>query len=77
MEEHKAQLHVVDYLVFAATLVISLGIGVYHSLAGGKQQTTDEYLLGDRQMRLIPVTMSMMVGFILISSIVSETEQFM
>ena len=57
-------LHWVDYLVFVATLVISLFIGVYHSQAGGKQKTTGEYLLGNCRMGLIPVTMSMMVSYI-------------
>ena len=64
MEGAKPQLHIVDYVVFAATLAISLGIGVYHSFVGGKQKTIEEYLLGNRQMGFIPVTLSMMVSYI-------------
>ena len=37
-----------DYLIFIGTLVVSLGIGLYFSFAGGKQKTTKEYLMGDR-----------------------------
>ena len=37
-----------DYLIFIATLVVSLGIGLYFSFAGGKQRTTKEYLMGNR-----------------------------
>ena len=65
----RAQLHIVDYLVFAATLVISLGIGIYFSLTGGKQRTNAEYLLGNRAMGIIPVTLSLMVSWISSNSI--------
>ena len=44
-------LQAVDYVVFIMMLVISVGIGVYHSLTGGKQRTTSEYLTGDRKLR--------------------------
>ena len=62
-------LHIVDYLVFAATLVACLGIGIYHSLTGGKQKTSGEYLLGNRKMTLIPVSMSLMVSYISTNSL--------
>ena len=51
-------LQLVDYIVFGITLSISLGIGFYYSLSGGRQKTTDEYLMGDRQMRPLPVCLS-------------------
>ena len=65
----RAQLHIVDYLVFAATLVSSLGIGIYFSLTGGKRRTNAEYLLGNRAMGIIPVTLSLMVSFISTASL--------
>ncbi len=37
-----------DYVIFIGTLVVSLGIGLYFSLAGEKQRTTKEYLMGNR-----------------------------
>ena len=52
-----------DYAIFAVTIVISLGIGVYYALAGGRQKTTEEYLIGNRQMKILPVALSLMVSF--------------
>ena len=57
-------LSVWDYVLFGAMLVISAAIGIYSALSGGRQQTTDEYLLGNRKMHLIPVALSMMVSYV-------------
>jgi len=56
--------HVVDYVVFVLTIAVSLGIGVYFACAGGKQKTTGEYLMGDRNLKVVPVAISMLVSFI-------------
>ena len=53
-----------DYAVFACTLLISSGIGVYHALTGGRQRTTSEFLLADRNMNPIPVAISLVASFI-------------
>jgi len=45
--------HAVDYAIFALVLVVSLSIGFYHAFTGGRQRTTKEYLLANRQARLI------------------------
>ena len=57
-------LHVADYVVFVGALVFALGIGVYYALTGDRQRTTGQYLLGNRKMSLLPVTISMMVTYI-------------
>ena len=57
-------LHVADYVVFGAMLLVSLGIGVYYALSGGRQSTTDEYHMGNRKMSVLPVTLSYTVSFI-------------
>lgn len=52
-----------DYVVFAIVLCISAGIGIYFRLTGGKQKTTKEYLLADRNMSVLPVAFSLMASF--------------
>ena len=39
-----------DYLVFAGMLTISAVIGIYYACVGGKQSTTDEFLMAGRNM---------------------------
>jgi Na+/proline symporter len=62
--EAERTLHVADYVVFSATLVISLGIGLYHACTGDKQKTTKDFLMGNRRLRTLPVALSMLVSFI-------------
>jgi len=52
-----------DYVILAVFLAISLGIGVYQSLTGGRQQTTSEFILADRRLRVVPTTLSLLVSF--------------
>ncbi|XP_067668239.1 uncharacterized protein [Haliotis asinina] len=55
--------HIADYVVFGATIVISLGIGIYFAMSGGRQRTTSEFLVGGRAMKFLPVALSLMVSF--------------
>ena len=55
--------HIADYSIFAVTIAVSLGIGLYYALSGGRQRTTSEYLVGNRRMMIIPVAISLMVSF--------------
>ncbi|CAI6364655.1 unnamed protein product [Macrosiphum euphorbiae] len=52
-----------DYVVLTVTLLSSAAIGVYYRLTGGKQQTTQEYMLGDKKLSIIPVGFSLMASF--------------
>lgn len=64
-----------DYLIFGATLLASVIIGLYHAFNKGGQKTTKEFLLGDREMPIIPSALSLLVSFqsgILILGISSE-----
>ena len=56
--------HVADYLLFSMFLMVSLGIGIYHALTGGRQRTIGEYTVANRQMRTIPVAISMFVSVV-------------
>ena len=55
------QLMWLDFLIISLMLIVSLAIGIYHACSRGKQRTTSEYLLGNRAMSIIPVTISLMV----------------
>lgn len=49
-----------DYLVVGAMLLVSGGIGVFFRFSGGRQKTTSEYLMGGRDMAMLPVILSLM-----------------
>lgn len=54
---------VVDYVIFAVLLAASMAIGLYHALTGGRQRTTREFLMADRNMRCLPVSLSLIASF--------------
>jgi len=49
----------VDYTVFASVLVVSIGIGLYYGFFGNKNQTSDDFLMGGRNMPVFPVALSL------------------
>uniref|UniRef100_A0A8C1D404 Sodium-dependent multivitamin transporter n=1 Tax=Cyprinus carpio carpio TaxID=630221 RepID=A0A8C1D404_CYPCA len=55
--------HTVDYVIFVVLLVASAGIGLYYAFSGGRQRTTQEFLLADRSMRCLPVSLSLLATF--------------
>ena len=52
-----------DYIVLGLMLLISAAIGVYTACTGGRQRTSEEYLLGNRQMNFFTVGLSIMISF--------------
>ncbi|XP_071752021.1 solute carrier family 5 member 6 isoform X2 [Centroberyx gerrardi] len=54
---------VVDYVIFAILLAASMSIGVYYAVSGGRQRTTQEFLMADRSMRCLPVSLSLIASF--------------
>ncbi|KOC64350.1 Putative sodium-dependent multivitamin transporter [Habropoda laboriosa] len=52
-----------DYLVIAATLCISIGIGIYYRFSGGRQKTVEEYFIASRSMSIAPVGVALVVSF--------------
>ena len=51
---------ITDYIVFAITLLIPILIGMYYSfIAKNTPKTVSEYLVGNRNMGLFPVSMSL------------------
>jgi len=64
ISDESRSFHVVDFVIFALVLLVSLSIGFYHAFTGGKQRTTKEYLLANRQLKTVPVTLSILVSFV-------------
>ena len=58
----KPGLHPLDYVLFGGLLVLSLAIGVFQGFTGGKQKTTNEFLLANRSMSVVPVAISMFMS---------------
>ncbi|KAM7395044.1 hypothetical protein PAMA_006679 [Pampus argenteus] len=53
----------VDYVIFILLLVASAGIGLFHAFSGGRQRTTQEFLMADRSMSCLPVSLSLLATF--------------
>ncbi|XP_065929207.1 sodium-coupled monocarboxylate transporter 1-like [Magallana gigas] len=67
---------VADYVVCVLALCVSLSIGLYYACTGGRQVTTAEYHLGNRNLNFLPVMFSLMVtsqSSILILGVPAET----
>ena len=58
--ESNARLAVVDYVVLAVVLCISMSIGLYHAFCGGKQRTTNEYLMANRKLKVLNFILSIL-----------------
>ena len=56
------QFGVVDYIVMIVFMVVTAGIGLYFGFIK-KQKTTEDYLVGGRQLHLLPVAISLMVTY--------------
>ncbi|CAL1529752.1 unnamed protein product [Lymnaea stagnalis] len=52
-----------DYVIFAAILVVSAGIGFYHALKDRKNKSMSNFLLAGRNMSPIPVGLSLLASF--------------
>uniref|UniRef100_A0A671U5V5 Sodium-dependent multivitamin transporter n=1 Tax=Sparus aurata TaxID=8175 RepID=A0A671U5V5_SPAAU len=53
----------VDYVIFALLLAASTGIGLFYAFSGGRQRTTQEFLMADRSMSCLPVSLSLLATF--------------
>ncbi|XP_067673804.1 sodium-coupled monocarboxylate transporter 1-like [Haliotis asinina] len=61
---HINTFHVADYVVLAATLSVSAGIGLYYAIKDRNNLSTSEFLLGGRKMNVFPIAMSLLVTFL-------------
>lgn len=49
----------VDYVVFILMLASSAAVGIYFGFFSKSKNTTDEYLMGGKQMKVIPIAISL------------------
>jgi len=64
-----------DYLILVAFLVISLGIGVYHSLTGGRQKTTSDFIIANRSLKVLPTALSLAASYQSATTILGSTAE--
>ncbi len=65
---------VVDFMVFGTTFVLSASIGIYHGWKarnignnveeGSQSKKTEDFLVGGRNLPVIPVSLSLMTTFV-------------
>ncbi|XP_070967810.1 sodium-coupled monocarboxylate transporter 1-like [Oncorhynchus clarkii lewisi] len=58
-----ASFSVWDYVVFVGTVLGAAGIGLFQAIRGRKNTSSNEFLLGGRQMTAVPVAMSLTASF--------------
>lgn len=54
---------IVDYLVFVSLLVASSFIGIFFAWQGRRSVSNREFLTGNRQLGMFPVTLSLVASF--------------
>jgi Na+/proline symporter len=54
---------VLDYISVGLTVLVSLGIGIYHAVRGRGEETSEDLLMGGRKMSPLPIAASMVVTF--------------
>ncbi|XP_041373436.1 sodium-coupled monocarboxylate transporter 1-like [Gigantopelta aegis] len=75
----KARFAIADYVVFGLMLAISAGIGIFHAITGGRQKSTQEFLMANRSMNFLPVALSVLASFFSASTLLgtpAEIYQF-
>ena len=61
--ENRNYFHVADYVVFAATLVLSLSIGLLFAVRKKKGYNSRDYFFGGGKLNALPVALSLVVTF--------------
>ncbi|XP_041472819.1 sodium/iodide cotransporter-like [Lytechinus variegatus] len=64
-----------DYVIFGFMLLISAAIGLYAAMTGGRQRTNEEFLLGNRQMNIVPVALSVVVSVLSAVSVIGTAAE--
>ncbi|KAB7501068.1 Sodium-coupled monocarboxylate transporter 1, partial [Armadillidium nasatum] len=73
MEESKVIFSVLDYIIFFSLILISFLIGIFSSFKGNK--SPEEFLMGNRSLKPLPVAMSLLSSFISVVNLVGSTTE--
>ena len=76
MDERTASFHIIDYVIFVATILASLGIGLFFGFCKKKDFSSVDYFFGGKKLRYLPVALSFVVTFqssLLILGVPAET----
>ena len=63
----KREFEAIDWVLFAGLLAVSAGIGIFYAIKDyvtKKSGDTSEFLMGGRNMGIVPVAISILVSFI-------------
>lgn len=71
----KANFSLIDYTVFGIVLCISALIGIYFALVDRKKKSLDDFLLGGRKLKVLPVAMSILASFTSAISILGFSQE--
>ena len=52
-----------DYLVFATSLALTMGIGLYYGCRKNRKDTLAEYVMGSQGLWLLPVGLSLLMTY--------------
>ena len=66
-------LHWADYLIFVVFLAISIGIGAFHAMTGGRQRTVAEFIMANRNLKMLPASLSLSMTVISSTSLIGFT----
>uniref|UniRef100_A0A0K8U1A2 Sodium-coupled monocarboxylate transporter 2 n=1 Tax=Bactrocera latifrons TaxID=174628 RepID=A0A0K8U1A2_BACLA len=69
----------VDYVVFSLMLAASAAVGIYFGFFSKSKNTTDEYLMGGKRMKIIPIAISLIasqLSALSITSVPAESYSF-
>ncbi|XP_015913634.1 putative sodium-dependent multivitamin transporter isoform X2 [Parasteatoda tepidariorum] len=56
-------LGITDYVVIALMLAVSASVGIFFRFTGGRQKTTQEFLMAGKNMHIFPVAFSLMATY--------------
>ena len=66
--------HIIDYVIFSFVTIGSFSIGVYQAIFK-KPETTGQYLMAGRKLKVIPTAISLLISFISAISILGNAAE--